>query len=149
MAVDSPAQAVNESGRFRRWLFGARHGLEAYLFLLHRITGVLLLVFITAHILLGAARLISMELWAELMQLTRSPWVQGLELLLLSAFAFHAFNGVRLILVELGVGIGAPEQPVFPYRGSNLKQRPLLIAMMLLAGLLIVSSQFEILRFAH
>jgi succinate dehydrogenase / fumarate reductase cytochrome b subunit len=149
MSVESGVPTASASAGFRRWLFGARRGLEAYMFLLHRLTGLTLLIFVVAHILLGASRLISMSLWAELMQLTRSPWIAGLEYLLLFAFAFHAFNGLRLILVEFGIGIGKPEQPVYPYRGSNLRQRPVLIVMMLLAALLILSSQFELFRFSH
>jgi len=147
--MESGASTVTAGTGFRRWLFGARRGIEAYVFLLHRLTGLILLGFVVAHILLGASRLVSMSLWAELMALTRSPWVAGLEYLLLFAFAFHAFNGLRLILVEFGIGIGEPEQPVYPYRGSNLRQRPVLIVMMLLAALLIVSSQFELFRFSH
>jgi len=149
MSMESGVPTSSASAGFRHWLFGARRGLEAYIFLLHRLTGLILLVFVVAHILLGASRLVSMSLWAELMQLTRSPWIAGLEHLLLFAFAFHAFNGLRLILVEFGIGIGEPEQPVYPYRGSNLRQRPVLIAMMLLAALLILSSQFELFRFSH
>jgi succinate dehydrogenase/fumarate reductase cytochrome b subunit len=36
------------------------------------------------------------------------------EHLVFVAFAFHALNGVRLVLVELGFAVGKPLEPVYP-----------------------------------
>lgn len=132
-----------------RWLTGSRHGIEAYVYLGHRISGLILLLFVIAHILLSSSRLISLDLWAELMLMTRSPWLQACRYILFAAFAFHAFNGVRLILVELGFAVGAAEQQVYPYKGSISKQRPMLIIMMVLTGLLLVLGEFSPLRLVH
>ena len=60
------------------------------------------------------------------------------EFLVFVAFAFHAINGVRLAVIELGWGVGKPIEPVYPYRTSVDVQRPLAVAAVLLAGVLIV-----------
>ena len=53
------------------------------------------------------------------------------EYLVFAAFAFHALNGIRLVLVELGFAIGKPIEPVYPYRTSVDEQRPLAIGVMI------------------
>ena len=65
------------------------------------------------------------------------------EFLVFAAFAFHALNGVRLVLVELGWAIGKPIEPVYPYRTSVHEQRPLAIGVMVLAGLLVVAGGLD------
>lgn len=129
------------------WLGGGRRGVEAYLYLLHRLSGLTLLLFLSIHLFITGARLFGEEAWAVLLATTHSPVLQFLEYLVFVAFAFHAFNGIRLLIVELGFGVGRPEQPVYPYRGSVHRQRPLMIITMVLTGLLIVAGGFELLRF--
>ena len=65
------------------------------------------------------------------------------EFLVFVAFVFHALNGVRLVLVELGVLTGKSEDPVFPYRSSLNVQRPFMIVMMILAAVLIVVGGYD------
>lgn len=132
-----------------RWLAGGRHGFEGYLYILHRISGLALLLFLAMHVFFTGARLLGRETWERLMALTQGPVFIFLEYLVYCAFVFHAFNGVRLILIELGFVVGRPDHPVFPYRGSIHKQRPLMIVLMIVTGLLIALGGFELLRFPH
>ena len=60
------------------------------------------------------------------------------EYLVFAAFAFHALNGIRLVLVELGFAIGQPIEPIYPYRTSVDEQRPLAIGVMVLAAIVAV-----------
>jgi succinate dehydrogenase / fumarate reductase cytochrome b subunit len=46
---------------------------------------------------------------------------------------FHAMNGLRLILIELGFFLGKPQEPVYPYKSSVIKHRPLTYVIMLIA----------------
>jgi succinate dehydrogenase/fumarate reductase cytochrome b subunit len=55
-----------------------------------------------------------------------------------AAFAFHAVNGIRLGLVELGFAVGKPIEPVYPYRTSLDVQRPLAVGVMVVAALVAV-----------
>ena len=129
-----------------RWLTGHRHGIEGYLYLFHRISGIALLLFLSLHILVTSSRLFGEEAWQHLMSLTHSPALKFLEYLVFVAFAFHATNGIRLILIELGIAVGKAERPVYPYRGSLHKQRPLMIVLMIVTAVLIVLGGFDALR---
>jgi len=129
-----------------RWLKGGRRGLEGYLYIAHRISGLVLLAFLSLHVFVSSSRLFGEQTWVRIMETTHSPLIRLAEFAVFVAFVFHALNGLRLAAIETGFFIGRPEAPVFPYRGSISKQRPLTIAMMALAGLLIVIGGFEFLR---
>ena len=121
-----------------RWLTAGKRGIEGYLYVLHRITGLVLLAFVSVHVFVTASRLFGEQAWSWVMALTDSPFVRFAEYLVFIAFAFHALNGVRLAAIELGFAIGHPDEPVFPYKGSISRQRPLMIATMILAGILVL-----------
>lgn len=131
------------------WLGKGRHGIERYLYTLHRITGLALIVFLIFHIFVTSSRLLGKEVWEPIMALTHHPVFQAVEFLIFVGFAFHALNGVRLLLVELGFAVGRPEEPVYPYPSSLNKQRPLMIVMMVLAGLFILLGGFEFFTLDH
>lgn len=120
------------------WAVGGRWGLERYLYTLHRLTGLALLLYFVLHIGVTSGRAFGPEVWERLMGVLAAPGFKLGEYLVFLAFAFHAANGVRLILVELGVGIGAPTEPVYPYRTSVEVQRPVAIGALVLAAALAV-----------
>ncbi len=129
------------------WLCSGKRGMEGYLYILHRITGLVLLAFLSMHVFVTSSRLFGERVWEWTMQMTQAPFIKLVEYAVFAAFVFHALNGLRLVAIEMGLAIGRPEEPVFPYKGSISKQRPLTIAVMVLAGALIVAGGFEILRF--
>lgn len=120
------------------WLGGGRWGAERYLYTLHRLTGLGLLAYFLLHIVVTSARAFSPERWKAAMDAVSGPLFVLGEYLVFVAFAFHAVNGVRLVLVELGIGIGTPIEPVYPYKTSVDVQRPLALGVLLLAAALIV-----------
>ena len=128
------------------WLRSGKRGIEGYLFLLHRITGIALLAFLCMHVFVSSTRLFGEQAWAWAMAMTHSVLIELLEYAVFVAFVFHAFNGIRLIAIELGFVVGRPAEPVFPYKGSITKQRPLTITIMVLAGVFIVMGGLELLR---
>ncbi len=119
------------------WLGGGRWGLERYAYALHRLTGLGILFYFLLHIVVTSLRAKGIYLWTE-GNFLHKPLFRVGEFLVFLAFAYHAFNGLRLVLVELGFAVGKPIEPVYPYRTSLNVQRPLLVAMMFLAGLLVV-----------
>ena len=132
------------------WLGGGRWGFERYLYTLHRLTGLGLLVYFLLHIVVTSARAFGPEAWKVSMGAVsgepgtaRGLFFTGGEFLVFAAFAFHALNGIRLALVELGFAIGNPIEPVYPYRTSVHEQRPLAIVMMLLAGILLAGGGYN------
>ena len=120
------------------WVCGGRWGPERYLYTLHRVTGLGLLAYFLMHIIVTSNRALGQESWEATMESVAGPLFVFGEYLVFAAFAFHALNGVRLFLVELGIGVGKPIEPIYPYKTSLHVQRPLAIVMMVLAAILVV-----------
>lgn len=119
------------------WIAGGRWGPDRYLYALHRITGLGLVVYFVAHILVTSSRAFGRESWdAAMGAVSGGVWVIG-EYLVFLAFAFHAVNGLRLALAEVGLGTGAPIEPVYPYKTSLDAQRPWVIAALLAIAALV------------
>ncbi len=127
------------------WLGGGRWGPERYAYALHRITGLALLLYFSMHIVVTSLRAAGIYLWTEGELFDHPAFAVG-EFLVFAAFAFHAFNGVRLVLVELGVAVGKPIEPVYPYKTSLNVQRPLLVAALVLASVLLIAGATEFLQ---
>lgn len=119
------------------WLGGGRYGPERYAYALHRVAGMGLLLYLLMHIVLTSARVFGEATWRAAMAAVAHPVFKVGEYLVFAAFAYHALNGIRLILVELGIGLGRPAVPIYPYVSSVRRQRPLLIGCMVLAALLL------------
>jgi succinate dehydrogenase / fumarate reductase cytochrome b subunit len=120
------------------WLGGGKWGAERYLYTLHRLTGLGLLAYFLMHIVVTSARALGKASWEQAMGAVSGPLFKFGEYLVFVAFAFHAINGVRLGLIELGFGVGRPIEPVYPYRTSLDVQRPLAVVVVLLAAVIIV-----------
>ncbi len=120
------------------WIGGGRWGFERYLYALHRLTGLGLLAYFLLHIFVTSARVFGPESWARSMARVTGPLFTWGEYLVFAAFAFHAVNGIRLALVELGFAVGRPIEPVYPYATSVGRQRPLALAMLVIAGVIAI-----------
>jgi len=131
------------------WLGGGKWGVERYLYTLHRITGLGLLLYFILHIFVTSSRVFGMSAWEKWMGFFGSPVFAFGEFLVYLAFAFHAVNGVRLILIELGFAVGKAEEPVYPYRSSLNTQRPLMVVAMIIVIILIAAGGYEFLGLTH
>ncbi len=120
----------------RGWVGGGRWGFERYLYTLHRITGLGLLAYFLLHIFVTATRVLGPDGWKQAMDAVSSPLFAVGEYLVFAAFAFHAVNGIRLALIEHGFVVGRPIEPVYPYATSVGRQRPLSVAVMVLAAVI-------------
>jgi succinate dehydrogenase / fumarate reductase cytochrome b subunit len=99
------------------------------------------------HIVVTSLRASGKYTWVEGAYFHQPIFKFG-EFLVFAAFAYHALNGVRLVLVELGFAVGKPLDPVYPYKTSLNVQRPLLISMMILALILLAAGGYELLGLA-
>lgn len=131
------------------WVVGGRWGWERYLYTLHRVSGLSLLLYFLMHILLTSTRSFSQEAWEAAMGRVSGPFFVVGEFLVFAAFAFHALNGLRLVLIELGWLTGKAEEPIYPYRSSLNVQRPFMVVMMILAAVLVVMGGYEYLFIGH
>ena len=112
------------------WVWAGRYGLERYLYLLHRVTGLGLLLFGIFHLIETTFfRIQGQDVWEATMALLRNPWFEVGLYLVAVAFVYHALNGLRLILQELGFALGKPTRPIYPYKDALRIKRPWTIAM--------------------
>ncbi len=68
--------------------------------MLHRLTGVGILLFLCLHILDTALILWGPAAYNHIIQLYRHPLFRPLEVALYAAVLFHALNGIRVIIVD-------------------------------------------------
>lgn len=66
----------------------------------HRITGVTLFFFLFAHVIDTAMVRVSPEAYNVAVETYKNPVVGLMEIGLVAAVLFHAFNGIRIVLVD-------------------------------------------------
>ena len=137
MKANAPKSYPNRLG-LKGWAYAGRYSFERYLYLGHRLSGLGLIAYMVLHIVETANRMRGEEAWAGLMALFASPPFKVIEYLLFAAAVFHAMNGVRLLLTELGFFLGKPKEPIYPYSTSVTRHRPLTYVIMVLAGLIML-----------
>ena len=131
------------------WLGGGRWGIERYLYTLHRLTGLGVLLYFILHIFVTSSRVFSEKAWETWMGVFSSPVFKIGEFLVYVAFTYHAINGIRLILIELGFSVGRAEEPIYPYKSSLNVQRPLMVVAMIIAAVLIAAGGYDFFALAH
>jgi len=128
------------------WALGGAWSPERYLYTLHRVTGLGILAYFLMHIFVTSARVLGPESWNALLGdegfLRMTVFKIG-EFLVFAAFGFHALNGIRLGLVELGFAVGKPMEPVYPYKTSLNASRALTVVLMLLSAAFILAGGFD------
>jgi succinate dehydrogenase / fumarate reductase cytochrome b subunit len=118
------------------WVGGGRWGFERYLYALHRLTGLGLVAYFVMHIFVTSARALGPASWEQAMSVVSGPLFAVGEYLVFAAFAFHAVNGIRLAIIELGFAVGRPIEPVYPYATSVGRQRRLARAALMIAAVI-------------
>lgn len=79
-------------------LYRGREGMWSWV--AHRVTGVLIFFFLFAHVLDTALVRVSPEAYNSVIGTYKNPIVGLAEAGLVAAIIFHAFNGVRVMLVD-------------------------------------------------
>lgn len=82
----------------RGTLYRGREGMWSWV--AHRITGIAIFFFLLVHVLDTAMVRVSPEAYNAVMSVYKNP-VMGLgEAVLVAAIVYHAFNGIRIILID-------------------------------------------------
>ncbi len=129
------------------WMWGGRYKLERYLYLLHRITGLGLLLFFFIHLWMTTYfRIQGQGVWEATMATLSNPWLKAGEYLVAVAFIYHGLNGLRLVLQELGIWLGRPAPPIYPYKDSLRRRRPWTVALMAVIVILALVFLFDFIK---
>lgn len=78
--------------------YRGREGMWAWL--LHRATGLGVLLFLVIHVVETAAIIYSPEFYDEALRLYKNPFFRFAELLIFFSVLFHAANGLRIVVQD-------------------------------------------------
>lgn len=99
---------IEDFGRWREFTAG----MWAWIF--HKFTGWVLVGYLFTHIAVLSTATIGTGVYTETLQSLESLFiVRVLEVGLLSVAVFHILNGVRLLMVDLGVGLEAQDKSFY------------------------------------
>jgi succinate dehydrogenase / fumarate reductase cytochrome b subunit len=76
-----------------------------YSWLLHRVTGVAIILFLFAHVVDTAVVGWGPEAYNRVASVYHNPFVRMLELGLVAAVLYHSFNGVKIMLIDFFPGL--------------------------------------------
>jgi succinate dehydrogenase / fumarate reductase cytochrome b subunit len=125
------------------WFWAGNYKLERYLFILHRVTGLGLLLFALFHLFETTVfRIQGQPVWEMTMKFLANPIFEVGLILVALAFTIHALNGARLIIQELGYLLGKPKRPVYPFSDAIRRKRG--ITMVFMAAIFILIMVFII-----
>lgn len=129
------------------WVWGGKYKLERYLYLLHRVTGLGIILFVIIHLIITTVfRIQGQDVWEATMRVLHNPWFKVGEYLVVLAFIYHSLNGLRLILQELGFALGKPTPPIYPWKDSLRKKRPWTIVVIAIVVILAGVFLFDLFR---
>lgn len=99
---------VESFGRWREF----KAGMWAWI--LHKFTGWILIGYLFTHIAVLSTATQSPEIYTDTLQgLEELVIVRFLEIGLLAVAVFHIFNGVRLLMVDLGIGLESQDKSFY------------------------------------
>ncbi|MGW1677008.1 succinate dehydrogenase, cytochrome b556 subunit [Saccharopolyspora sp. NPDC002376] len=127
-AADAPERATELRAKGRLY----RGDLGMWSWVAHRITGVLTFFFLFVHVLDTALVRVSPNAYDTVIETYKHPVMILFELGLLAAVIFHAFNGIRVMLVD------------FWAKGTKY-QKPMLWTVLVLWLVLIVPAAISLL----
>ena len=86
---------------------GLWKGIGMWAWMLFRISGLVLVFYLFVHLwVISQGRIGGPESLNNLFEFFDRPLLVFLDLMLVAAVLYHALNGVRIILMDVGVGIG-------------------------------------------
>ena len=78
-----------------------RGGIGQWSWILHRVTGVGILLFLIIHVMDTALIMWGPDMYNHVLALYRHPLFRPMEIFLFGAVLFHALNGLRVIIIDL------------------------------------------------
>ena len=121
------------------WVWGGTYKMERYLYILHRITGLGIILFGIVHLIETTFfRIQGRDMWEASMARLNNPVFEIGLYLVSAAFVIHMLNGARLLLQEFGFTLGKPTRPIYPYRDALRRKRHLTIIMIVAIVILLL-----------
>ncbi len=93
------------SRRFGDWFRLRGRSAGGWAFVLHRLTGLVLVFYLFLHFYFLSYLARGPEAYAVMVAGMKSLWITVLEVGLIAAVLFHGLNGLRLMLMSLNIGV--------------------------------------------
>jgi succinate dehydrogenase / fumarate reductase cytochrome b subunit len=103
--IDRPGPATSPARRrgFAGWFDPRGRRLGGYAFILNRLTGLGLVLYLFMHLLILSLLVQGPNAWDTFVDIALSPPVLVFDVILLAGMLFHGLNGIRVGLVGLGL----------------------------------------------
>jgi len=88
-----------------RTLKGEKMGVGAYIWVAHRISGLIILGYFVLHLYTLSSILKGVRSFDQVMDLLENPLIRVGEVVFLWIVAFHMLNGIRLILLNIFIDL--------------------------------------------
>lgn len=116
-------------GNFIKWFDPRYRQLGSWAFILNRITGLGLTLYLFIHLIMLGQLARGPEAYDGFIALVKNPFFLMGELLVVAAVFIHGLNGIRIALTSFGIG------------GS--KQKQMFVGLMTVAGMSILYFAFR------
>ena len=93
-------------------IWPTNYAFGMWVWLAHRISGVILAVYALAHLVVISFATIGTDGkdFNDLMDFFSKPYILAFEVVLMAVAFFHVLNGFRIILFDLGIGVRVQKQ---------------------------------------
>jgi succinate dehydrogenase cytochrome b subunit len=109
---------------------GRGHGGRALA--LHRVTGLVIVLYLYLHLGVLSMLLIGHSAWSSFLSLVTAKSFLALEVVLIAAVLFHGLNGIRVALV--GSGIAVPRERALFWAGTAIGSAGVIYAALHILG---------------
>jgi succinate dehydrogenase / fumarate reductase cytochrome b subunit len=116
------------------WLYPRGRGHGGRALALHRITGLVIVLYLYLHLGVLSMLLIGRPAWGSFLSLVTAKSFLALEVVLIAAVLFHGLNGIRVALV--GSGIAVPRERVLFWAGTTIGTAAVILAALHILGAL-------------
>ena len=100
-----------------------KFGIERLAWLLMRLTGLGLLAYFIGHIYETSHILDGKAVWDKSLEMTQTTEGHLFLALVIGMCVFHTGNGIRLMIAQMGYGIGKAERPDYPYKPQSINMK--------------------------
>ena len=108
------------------WVDPRHRRLGSWAFLLNRLSGVGLLLYLYLHLVVLSLLVRGPDSWDAFVAIATNPVVLAFDVVLLAGLLVHGFNGIRVTLVGLGLLVD--------------RQRVLFVAVVVVAGIIAIAA---------
>ena len=100
-----------------------KFGIERLAWLLMRLTGLGLLAYFVGHIYETSHILDGKSVRDKSLEMTQTTEGHLFLALVIGMCVFHTGNGIRLMIAQMGYGIGKAERPDYPYKPQSINMK--------------------------